>query len=166
MLSSRQVPYLAVGALLAVSLALDGCAMNARATSAAASNAPRSPDGKEDCLWFRTLDDWSPVDRDRLIVYGPGRVPYLATLAFPSFDLNWNLAVGFQDRDNDGRLCGGFDAILLREGVPDRINIASLKRIDKADAKALLEAVDPRHRKAKKVDKALEAKDDEGRSGG
>lgn len=161
MIPLRLSGSLAIGTIVVLAMAMDGCAT--KAGTAAAAAVP-SPPGKEDCLWFRTLDDWSPVDRDRLIIYGPGRVPYLATLAFPSPDINWNFAIGFLDRDHDGRLCGGFDEILLRDSIPDRINIVSLKRIEKADAKALLEAVDPRHR-TKKIDKSLKPKDGDGNAG-
>jgi uncharacterized protein DUF6491 len=134
-------------------LALGACATGPETKTGAA--AVPSPPGKEDCLFVRTMDDWSPVDRERLMIYGMGRVPYLATLSFPSPDLGFNFAIGFQDADHDGRFCSGFDAILLRSGsIPDRITIASLQRLDKADAKAFMEAVHPKRVKAHKIDKA------------
>jgi hypothetical protein len=140
---------LVIGVAAASLLVLGGCSSMSTAPRGAA--AVPSPPGKDDCLFFRTLDDWSPIDRERLLIYGPGRVPYLATLSFPSNDLTWDYAVGFQDRDNDGRLCGhGFDAILFRDGIPDRITLASLQRIEKADAEKLLDAANPK-RKARKA---------------
>ena len=149
---------LVAGLVAAGALALAGCSTTPRAPTGAA--AIPSPPGKEDCIFFRTLHDWSPIDRERLLVYAMGRVPYLATLSFPSNDLNFELAVGFQDRDNDGRLCGhGFDALILRDGIPDRITIASLQRIEKADAEKFLDAANPRRkaRKALKVEGGSEA---------
>jgi len=110
-----------------------------------------SPPGTEDCVFFRTMRDWSAVDRERLVLYGIGNQTYLATLSFPSTELPFDYAIGFQDRDNDGRICGGFDSIVTRDGIPNRITIASVKRIDKADAKAFLEAVNPKRHKAKLV---------------
>jgi hypothetical protein len=145
-----------VAALLGTSLlAFAGCAsMSSPPTGAAALP---SPPGKDDCLFFRTLDDWTPIDRERLIVYGPGRVPYLATLSFPSHDMLYSIGIAFLDSDNDGRFCGhGFDSILVRDGLPDRISLRSLQRIEKADAKVLVDATNPRHRarKAEKVEGA------------
>ena len=145
------------------SLCLSGLAAMSLMTLAACTTASRpptgaaaiaSPPGKEDCLFFRTLDDWTPIDRERLLIYGPGRVPYLATLSFPSSDLQYDYAIGFQDSDHDGRLCSGFDSILLRSGIPDRISIRSLQRLEKADAKAFLDAVNPKRVKAHKLDKS------------
>lgn len=130
-------------------LALAGCSSTPRAPSGAA--AIPSPPGKDDCLFFRTLDDWSPIDRERLLIYGPGKVPYLATLSFPSSEMTFDFAIGFQDHDRDGRLCGhGFDAIVVRDGSPGRITIRSLQRIEKADAEKLLDAANPK-RKARKA---------------
>ena len=135
-------------------------AVTAMTLAACASTGPRpltgaaavpSPPGKEDCVFFRTMRDWASVDRERLILYGIGRQTYLATLSFPSTELPFDYAIGFQDRDNDGRICGGFDSIVFREGIPDRITIASLKRIDEKDAKAFLEATHPKRHRAKRV---------------
>ncbi len=139
---------------------MSACVVVAAAVLAACSSTPRaptgaaaipSPEGVEDCLFFRTVDDWAPIDRQRLIIYGIGRVPYLATLNFPSVDLQFDFAVAFVDYDRDGRLCGrSFDAVQFRDGIPDRIAIDSLKRISKEDAKQLLAAAHPK-RKSRKM---------------
>jgi hypothetical protein len=134
-----------------VAAVLAACASTPQAKTGAA--AVPSPEGKDECLFFRTLTDWTPVDRERLIIYSMGRVPYLATLSFPNSSLTFDFAVGFHDHDNDGRLCGhGFDAVLFREGIPDRITIASLQRLDREEAKRFLADVkDARKRKVRKV---------------
>lgn len=133
---------------LAALAALLACA-NAKRQPVGAVAVP-SPPGEEDCVWFRMVHDWSPVDRDRLIIWGPGRQPYLATLAIPSYDVDWQFAIGLQDRDNDSRICGhGFDAVVLRGSMPDRINIISLKRIGKDAATELLKAANPRYKARK-----------------
>ena len=137
--------FLAIGALT-----LAACATTEPRQLTGAAAVP-SPPGKEDCVFFRTMRDWSAVDRERLILYGMGRTTYLATLSFPSTELPFDYTLGFQDRDNDGRICGGFDSIITRDGIPDRITIASVKRIDEKDAKAFLEAVHPKRHKAKLV---------------
>lgn len=140
------------GFATATLLALAACASTPQPKTGAA--AVPSPPGKEDCLFFRTVDDWTPIDRERLLVYGIGRVPYLATLSFPSSDIEYDYAIGFQDADHDGRLCSGFDSIILRSGIPDRISIRSLQRLEKADAKAFLAATHPKRVKTRKIDKS------------
>ncbi len=131
-------------------LTLAACASTGPRQLTGAAAVP-SPPGKEDCVFFRTMRDWSAVDRERLILYGMGKQTYLATLSFPSTELPFDYMLGFQDRDNDGRICGGFDSIITRDGIPNRITIASVKRIDEKDAKAFLEAVHPKRQKAKLV---------------
>jgi hypothetical protein len=145
---------LRISGFAAISLfALSACATSQTPKGAA---AVPSPPGKEDCLFFSTLRDWAPVDRERLILYGPGGVPYLATLSFPSMDLDYNYSAGFLDYDGDGRICGhGFDSIVLRDAMPNRISITSLLRIEKADAKQLLEATHPKRSKPHKVDQSI-----------
>ena len=140
-------------------LLLTACASTSPRPLTGAAAVP-SPQGKEDCVFFRTMRDWSAVDRERLILYGMGMRTYLATLSFPSTELPFDYTIGFQDRDNDGRICGGFDSIITRDGIPDRITIASVKRLDEKDAKAFLEAVHPERHKAKLVKDAPEAQQD------
>jgi hypothetical protein len=134
----------AVGTLLLTA----GCTSTGPRQLTGAAAVP-SPPGKEDCVFFRTMRDWSAVDRERLILHGMGKRTYLATLSIPSTELPFDYMLGFQDRDNDGRICGGFDSIITRDGIPDRITIASVKLIDEKDAKAFMDAVNPKRQKAK-----------------
>jgi len=138
--------FTALGTLL-----LTACASQGAREPTGAAAVP-SPAGKEDCVFFRTMRDWSAVDRERLILHGMGKRTYLATLAFPSTELPFDYILGFQDRDHDGRICGGFDSIITRDGIPDRITIASVKLIDEKDAKAFLEAVRPKRHKPKLIE--------------
>lgn len=128
-------------------LALGACATKPYTPTGAA--AVPSPPGKEDCVWFRMMSGWGAVDRDRLLLYGPGNTTYLATLAIPATDLTWDWSIGFLDRDHDGRICGnGFDEILVRD-PPNRIMITSVKLLSKDDAKAFEAAVHPKRGKSK-----------------
>jgi hypothetical protein len=145
MLSHRAASFAVLGAL-----ALGACATKPYVPTGAA--AVPSPPGKEECVWFNMVSGWGEVDRDRLLLYGPGNTTYLATLAIPETNLTWDWAVGFQDRDHDGRICGnGFDEIVVRD-PPNRILITSLKRLSKEDAKAFQAAVHPRRGKSKPRD--------------
>jgi len=139
-----------IASAIATALMLAACASTTPRPLTGAAAVP-SPPGKEDCVFFRTMRDWSAVDRERLILYGMGKQTYLATLSFPSTELPFDYLVGFQDRDNDGRICGGFDSIITRDGIPNRITIASVKRIDEKDAKEFLAAVHPKRQKVKRV---------------
>jgi Family of unknown function (DUF6491) len=122
--------------LVVLVLTSAGCA-----TRSAAANKPaaRSDDA---CVFSSTLDDYQPIDDERLILWAPGhRQPYLLTLSFPSTDLKWGLRLGFEDRDRNGLICGfGPDAVIVPNGIPDRITIRSMEKITPEKAKELLAA--------------------------
>jgi hypothetical protein len=105
-------------------------------------------DKKEDCLFTTVVSDWSDLDREHLILYGPGRRdPYLVQLTFPSNDLSFNMAIGVLDGDHNARICGyGFDAILIPGGMPDRITINSIKKLTKAEAEKLVADTHPKRK--------------------
>lgn len=139
-------------AVFAAMFVVTGCA-----TSAAKSGQPEKSTpslSREDCIFASVLNDWSALSDDQLIIFGPGRrQAYLTTLSFPSSDLTFDIRLGFYDSDRNGRICGhGFDAIIFPGGHPDRISIASMQRIDPAEAKRLIEAA-KKPRKAKAADK-------------
>ncbi len=104
--------------------------------------APGKPRGG-DCMFSRTIDDWTVVDDETLIVWAPDhKSPYLVKLFFPEFGLKSAFALGFLDKDNDGLICDvGRDAIIARGIIPgsaDRIPLRTVQRIDVADAKQLI----------------------------
>lgn len=92
------------------------------------------------CVFTSTLDDYQPLDNERLLLWAPGRKqPYLVTLNFPSMDLKWGIQLGFEDHDRNGLICGfGSDAVVIRGAMPDRITIRSMERITPDEAKQLL----------------------------
>jgi hypothetical protein len=96
-----------------------------------------------DCMFSRTIDDWTVVDDETLVVWAPDhKSPYLVKLFFPEFGLKSAFALGFLDKDNDGLICDvGRDAIIARGIIPgsaDRIPLRTVQRIDVADAKQLI----------------------------
>ena len=103
---------------------------------------------KEDCLFTTVVSDWSDLDREHLLLYGPGRHdPYLVQLNFPSNDLTFNVAIGVLDGDHNGRICGyGFDAILIPGGMPDRITISSIQKLTKVEAEKLIADLHPKRK--------------------
>lgn len=133
-------------------LALGACATPTAGTSAGNDEPVKSTPlrSAEDCVFSSVVDDYSPISDEQLIVYGPGRrQAYLTTLVFPSSGLRFGIRLGFLDSDNNGRICS-FDSVLIPDGVPDRVSIKSMVRIDPAEAKRLIDASNASRKKAKK----------------
>jgi hypothetical protein len=101
---------------------------------------------KEDCIFSAVVSDWAELDREHLILYGPGRQqPYLVQLSFPSSDLPFNMAIGVIDADSNGRICGyGFDSIAIPGGMPSRITIRSIQKLTPDEAKQMIAAAHPK----------------------
>lgn len=65
------------------------------------------------CTWTRSIDGWEAVDRDHVILIGPGKTRHLvrfggACISNPKFEIS----IGVQSRDS--RLCGyGGDSLLI-----------------------------------------------------
>jgi hypothetical protein len=122
---------------------------------AAAASKPTQPKGG-DCLFSRTISDWSSIDDETLIIYAPTRHdPYLVKLWAPVFGLRSEFAIGIQDANNDGQFCDyGRDSIVVRSpaGTPERYPVRTLTRLDEAQAKAML---DSRKEKKKKEEPAV-----------
>jgi hypothetical protein len=126
-------------------------ALSACASQPATPDTPRKSTpsrSAEDCVFSLSVGDWTALDTQRLILYGPGsRQPYLVKLAFPSQDLVFGETIGVQDGDGNGRICGwGFDAILVAGGMPERMPIASVQKLSKEEAAALIAAARPPRR--------------------
>jgi len=99
-----------IAAAILVGMALTGPA----AAQDDATLPPREKLGKgNDCTWARTIDNWTAVDRDHIIVEGTGTERFLvrfsgACIANPAFET----AIGVYSRDS--RLCPyGGDALIL-----------------------------------------------------
>jgi Family of unknown function (DUF6491) len=119
-------------------------------TSCAAINEPAKSTpsiSKEDCLIASAVEDWTPLDDERLIIFGAGRKAFLATLVFPSPDLRFGFQIAIVDGDNNGRICGhGSDAVVVDNAtVPGRLVIQSLQPLEKSEVDAYLKKdVQPR----------------------
>lgn len=127
------VSHLGAAGLAAIAIA--GC------TSTSANSRPREP-VHTDCVFRQTVNDWSPLDDQHLIIYGLTQSEaYLARLFFPNPDLMFNLGVAIVDDDRSGSICGGSgDGLYFgpRSAVPGKNNIVSLQKIDRAQAEQLL----------------------------
>ncbi len=100
----------------------------------------RLPRLTNQCIFFRTLYDWKPLNRYNLIVWAPSRKhPYHLQLDRPCLNLRFAHTIGFTS--NDGRLCGhGGDSILVTSGggIPDRCPIGSITKLDEEGLQRLL----------------------------
>ncbi len=92
------------------------------------------------CIFFRTLYDWKPLNRRNLIVWAPSRKhPYHLQLDRPCHNLRFAHSIGFTS--TDGRLCGfGGDSVLVTSGggIPDRCPIGSITKLDEGGLERLL----------------------------
>ncbi len=124
-----------LGAAMLAVTALAGC------SSPRLASIPAEP-VYTDCLFTRTVDDWTPLDNQHLIIFGPlRRDAYLARLFFPTPDLMSDVGIAIVDDNGSGAICGGgTDALVFgpRSSVPGRNNIVSMQKIDPARADKLM----------------------------
>lgn len=130
-------------ALSALLLSLNAFAASAPGQSGQANAAAESRPRGGDCIFSRTIDSWTVLDNETLLIYAPSRKsPYLVKLFRPEYSLKSEFQLGFLDRDNDGQICDfSRDAIVLQglgRGFANRIPIRSVQRINEAEANELI----------------------------
>ena len=108
--------------------------------SGCASNQPGSGTPAfltyDDCFFARAMTDWRPLDNRNLVVFTGARRAYHIQLATPSRGLRFDDTLAFTDRD--GRICPfGGDAVVINGLMPDRIPIASIRRLDEGQLEDL-----------------------------
>lgn len=94
-----------------------------------------------DCVFSRTISNWDVLDNETLIIWAPTQKnPYLVKLWSPAFGLKHEFTLGFEDGNNDGQFCDyGQDKIVVRGPAgPERYNLRTVRRLDEAEAKALI----------------------------
>jgi len=138
-MSWRLLPI--VAGLLSAAAAL---AAGAATAPNAAQQEAKKPRGDQ-CVFFRTVDDWQVLDRSNLIIWAPGsRTAYHVELAFPLTDLRSAIQLAFIDHNNDGMLCGyGMDNVAVPGSpIPWSSTILAMTRLDDASLAALAEKYD------------------------
>ena len=87
--------------------------------------------GYNDCIFARAITDWRPLDNMNLVVFTGRRQAYHVQLTMRSTSLRFEDRLAFTDRD--GRICPyGGDSIVINGMMPDRIPIASIRRLTEA----------------------------------
>jgi len=90
----------------------------------------------DDCFFANAMTDWRPLDSMNLVVFTGVRRSYHIQLATRSPSLRFEDSIAFVDRD--GRICPyGGDAIVINGSMPDRISIASIRRLSESQLEDL-----------------------------
>src|SRR5689334_9337299 len=120
-----------VSAILAV------CMGAGASVPAAASTDNTSRVNKNECVFSRTIYDFKPLDRDKMIIWAPSRATaYLLELSMPMPELKFANRLAFVDRNHAGMLCGyGMDRIVVADASPGfrtPATVMSMQRLDDA----------------------------------
>jgi hypothetical protein len=105
-----------------------------------------------DCVFFRTIDNWQVLDDSSLVIWTTGnRRAYLVRLFRPSPDLRFAIDLRFQDGNGDGQLCPfGGDSVITGGTTADRYRISSMKRLSEKELEDLLAAKESTRGKRRK----------------
>ena len=134
--------------VLAAVLTAAGISMGASANAATSTHA-----GKNECVFTSAIRDFRPLDRNKMVIYGPGRKAYLVELSMPVPELKFANRLAFVDRDHNGMLCGyGMDRIVVADSFAFRTptTILGMQRLDDAGLAQLEEQYDVRLTRKKK----------------
>ena len=126
---------------LAVMATVAGCATGSSDGGETARD--RADPLPSDCILGGSIRDFTALDDQNLILYGPGRRPYHVVLVTPAINLESEFSIGVYDRDAGlggvSSICPyGGDAIIIDGPFTERISIRSIERLDDAAVEALL----------------------------
>jgi hypothetical protein len=136
--------------VFAAALAAAGISIGASANASTSSHA-----GKNDCVFTSAINDFKPLDHNKMVIYGPGRKAYLVELSMPLPELKFANRLAFVDRNHDGMLCGyGMDRIVVADsgfGLRTPSTILGMQRLDDAGLAQLEQQYDVRLTRKKKA---------------
>ncbi len=90
-----------------------------------------------DCILIRTIRDYTPLDRQNLLVRGPGRRAYFVTLIRPAIDMRGS--IGFRVESRDDRLCPyGGDSLVFGSFGNDSVTVRAISRLSQEQEEQLL----------------------------
>ena len=90
-----------------------------------------------DCIWIRTIRDYTPLSRDSLLIHASGKRSYFVRLLTPQFGLKSSFQLATRSRDD--RLCPyGGDSIVLGRYSGDEARIHSISRLTRDQVELLL----------------------------
>jgi hypothetical protein len=125
-------------------IALSLCYIVACAASDPSTDPGEIRDQKvgSDCIWERSIRDYTVLDDSNLIVRESRSKNYHMELSRRAWGLKSSWQIGF--RSSAGRICGGTSDIIVRDGALDRssldgaIRIRSIRRLTPEDEEDLL----------------------------
>ncbi len=93
--------------------------------------------GRPDCISTRTIRDYRVLDDANLVVTANAGRKYHISLSRRAVGLGASWKIGF--RSTSGRVCGGFDDIIVDDGLgPERFRIAGIREVTPEEYDALL----------------------------
>ena len=93
--------------------------------------------GRPDCISKRTIRDYRVLDDANLVVTANGNRKYHVSLHRRAVGLAASWKIGF--RSTTGRVCGGFDDIIVDDGFgPEHVRIAGIRELTPEEYDALM----------------------------
>ena len=90
-----------------------------------------------DCIWIRTIRDYTPLSRDSLLINASGKRSYFVRLLTPNFGLKSSFQLGTRSRDD--QLCPyGGDSIIFDSMPGGEARIQSITRVTPDQVEDLL----------------------------
>ena len=109
--------------------------------SVAAEEAGKLPEDLDlngsDCIWIRTIRDYTPLSRDSLLIHASAKRSYYVRLLAPNFGLKSSFQLGTRSRDD--RLCPyGGDSIIFDRFSGGEARIHSISRVTPQQVEQLM----------------------------
>jgi hypothetical protein len=109
--------------------------------SVAAEEADKLPEDLDlngsDCIWIRTIRDYTPLSRDSLLIHASAKRSYFVRLLAPNFGLKSSFQLGTRSRDD--RLCPyGGDSIIFDRFSGGEARIHSISRVTPEQVEQLM----------------------------
>ena len=90
-----------------------------------------------DCIWIRTIRDYTPLSRDSLLIHAAAKRSYYVSVFSSSFAMRTSFQLGTRSRDD--RLCPyGGDALIFGTFPGDEARIQSIKRLTSDQVEQIL----------------------------
>ncbi len=90
-----------------------------------------------DCIWIRSIRDYTPLDNRTLLIWGGSNRPYFVRMTTTSREMDTGIGIAVHSRDD--RLCPyGGDGLIFSTFDPRPVSILSITRITKEQAEDIL----------------------------
>jgi hypothetical protein len=139
-------PMLINGCYGAIVAVVVGCATTAQTPANANLDnltKPSNLPGKPGCFWKSNFQgDWTVLNDSTLIVRAPlAKDAYVVKLFEPVFNLSFDQALGFEDKEHTGQICNNGDAYLvLPHWEPPEVPIVAVHALTSLEENQLLAA--------------------------